>query len=122
MSVSSPERSAAPARPTEISLRGFARITGVLWIITFAISIPAVQLYDPLLDNENFTLGAGGGGTRIDIGATLELLLIIADIGTAVVPFALFRRYNERLAIGFVTARIVECTSSRSASSASWRS
>ena len=64
----------------------------------------------PLLNNEDFIVGAGGGGTRIDIRATLELLLIIANIGTAVVPFALFRRYNERLAIGFVTARIVERT------------
>jgi hypothetical protein len=109
MSVSSPERSSAPARPTEMSLRRLARITGVLWIITFLTSIPAVLLYDPLLNNENFILGAGGGDTRIYIGATLELLLIIANIGTAVVPFALFRRYNERLAIGFVTARIVEC-------------
>jgi hypothetical protein len=72
-------------------------------------SIPAVLLYDPLLNNEDFILGAGGGDTRIFIGATLELLLIIANIGTAVVPCSLFKRYNERLAVGFVTARLVEC-------------
>jgi hypothetical protein len=64
----------------------------------------------PAAHNENFILGAGGGDTRIYIGATLELLLIIANIGTAVVPYAFFKRYNERLALGFVTARIAECT------------
>jgi Domain of unknown function (DUF4386) len=53
--------------------------------------------------------GAGGGDTRIFVGATLELLLIIANIGTAVVPFALFERYDERLALGYVTARVMEC-------------
>ena len=90
-------------------MRKLATITGLLWIATFITSIPAVLLYDPLLNDPNFILGAGGGDTRIFIGATLELLLIIANIGTAVVPFALFRRYNERLAIGFVTARLVEC-------------
>jgi Domain of unknown function (DUF4386) len=35
--------------------------------------------------------------------------LIIANIGTAVLQFALFRRHSERLAIGFVTARLTEC-------------
>jgi hypothetical protein len=109
MSVSSPKRSSASLRPNEMSLRKLARITGVLWIITFITSIPAVLLYDPLLNDPNFILGAGGGDTRIFIGATLELLLIIANIGTAVVPFALFRRYNEKLAVGYVTARLVEC-------------
>jgi hypothetical protein len=89
--------------------RRLATITGLLWIATFVTSIPAVLLYDPLLNNENFILGAGGGDTRIFVGATLELLLIIANIGTAVVPYALFRRYNEKLAVGYVTARLVEC-------------
>jgi hypothetical protein len=109
MSVFSPKRSSASARSTEMSLRKLARITGLLWIATFITSIPAFLLYDPLLNDPNFILGAGGDDARIYIGATLELLLIIANIATAVVPYALFKRYNERLALGFVTARIAEC-------------
>ena len=92
-----------------MSPRKLARITGVLWIITFITSIPAVLLYDPLLNDRDFILGAGGGDTRIFIGATLELLLIIANVGTAVLPYSLFKRYNERLALGYVTARLMEC-------------
>jgi hypothetical protein len=102
-------RSSASDRGAERSPRSIARLTGVLWIVTFVTSIPAVLLYDPLLNDPNFILGAGGGNTRIYIGATLELLLIIANIGTAVVPFSIYKRYNERLAVGFVTARLVEC-------------
>src|SRR4051812_12397859 len=108
MSVVSPQRSSVSARLTEMPPRKLARITGIAWIITFVTSIPAVLLYDPLLNQRDFILGAGGGDTGIFIGATLELLLIIANIGTAVLPFALFRRYNEKLAVGFVTARLVE--------------
>jgi hypothetical protein len=93
----------------ERSPRDIARITGVLWIITFITSIPALLLYGPLLDNPNFILGAGGGDARIFTGATLELLLIAANIGTAVVPYSIYKRYNERLALGFVAARIAEC-------------
>ena len=43
------------------------------------------------------------------LGAFLELLLIIANIGTAVVLFPILKRQNEGLALGYVTARIVEC-------------
>ena len=41
-------------------------------------------------------------------GAVLELLLIIANIGTAVVIFPIVRRQNEELALGYVTARLFE--------------
>src|SRR5215213_5601209 len=37
------------------------------------------------------------------------MILIIANIGTAVVVFPLLRRQNEILALGYVTARLVEC-------------
>src|SRR5207253_2538990 len=38
------------------------------------------------------------------------LLLIIANIGTAVVIFPILRRQNEELALGYVTARLIEST------------
>jgi hypothetical protein len=93
----------------EMPARKLARITGLLWIATFVTSIPAVLLYDPLLNDKAFILGAGGGDTRIYVGVTLELLLILANIGTAVLPYSLFKRYNEKLAMGYVTARLTEC-------------
>jgi Domain of unknown function (DUF4386) len=40
----------------------------------------------------------------------LELILIIANIGTAVVLYPVVKRVNEILALGYVTARVVECT------------
>jgi hypothetical protein len=42
------------------------------------------------------------------LGALLELLLIIANIGTAVVLYPVVKRVNEILALGFVTARVIE--------------
>jgi hypothetical protein len=39
----------------------------------------------------------------------LELILIIANIGTAVALFPILKRQNESLALGYVTARVVEC-------------
>jgi hypothetical protein len=87
-----------------------ARWFGVLYLITFATSIPALLLYQPLLDDPVGYIASGGHEKQILFGAFLELLLIIANIGTAVVIVPiLWRRYKE-LSIGYVTARIFECT------------
>ena len=50
-----------------------------------------------------------GGDTGVLVGAALELLLIVANIGTAIVLFSVLKRRNERLALGYVAARLVEC-------------
>ncbi len=108
MSMSSPERSpgAALGRPTEQQQR-IARIAGVLWVITFITAIPALLLFDPVLNDPDYIIGAGAD-TRVQLGAFLELLLIIANIGTAVLMFPILKRQSEILALGFVTARVVE--------------
>jgi hypothetical protein len=87
-----------------------ARAFGVLYLITFVTSIPAALLYRPLLDHPIAYIAGGGHDNQIIFGALLELLLIIANIGTAVVIFPIIRRQNEELSLGYVTARIFECT------------
>jgi len=87
-----------------------ARVFGVLYLITFVTSIPALALYQPVLDHPVAYVAGAGHDTQVLFGALLELLLIIANIGTAVVIFPIVRRMNEELALGYVTARIVECT------------
>ncbi len=91
-----------------INPQTIARVFGVLFLITFITSIPAYFFYVPVLDDPRYIVGAGAD-TRVSFGAFLELLLIIANIGTAVVLYPIVRRQNEILALGYVTARIVEC-------------
>ena len=62
-----------------------------------------------MLDDANYILGAGADA-GVAMGALLELLIIIANVGTAVVLFPILKRQNEGLALGYVTARFVECT------------
>lgn len=92
------------------STRKTAFVVGVLFIITFVTSIPAaLALYSPVLDDVNYILGAGADN-RIALGAFLEMILIVANIGTAVVLFPIVKRQNEALSLGYVTARLVECS------------
>ncbi len=86
------------------------RIFGVLFLITFATSIPALALFQPVLDDPAGYIASAGQDNRIFFGAFLELLLIVANIGTAVVLFPVIKRQSEGLALGYVTARVFECT------------
>jgi hypothetical protein len=87
-----------------------ARIFGVLYLITFVTSIPALLLYQPVLDHPVGYIAGAGQNNQVLLGAFLELLLIIANIGTAVVIYPIVRRQSDVFAVGYVTARLVECT------------
>ena len=87
-----------------------ARVTGVLFLITFIASIPAAFVfYAPVLDDPNYIVGAGAD-TGVSLGALLEFIVVIANIGTAVVLFPIVKRQNEILALGYVTSRVLEST------------
>ncbi len=93
--------------PTDPQL--LARLTGALFLITYATSIPPVaSLYVPALSDPAFILGTGAD-LGLSWGALLELLLIVSNIGTAIVLCPVLKRVNEVLALGYVTARLVEC-------------
>jgi Domain of unknown function (DUF4386) len=67
---------------------------------------PALVLYQPVLDDPVGYIAGGGQNNRILFGVLLELLLIIANIGTAVVIFPIVRRQSVELSLGYVTARL----------------
>jgi hypothetical protein len=80
----------------------------VLYLITFITSIPAFFVfYAPVLNDPRYIVGAGAD-TSVALGAFLEMILIIANIGTAVVLYPILKRQNEILILGYVTARVME--------------
>jgi hypothetical protein len=88
--------------------RKVSLITGVAFIITFVASIPAAfYFYSPVLDHADYILGAGAD-TRIGWGAFLEVILVVANIATAVALYPVVKRQNEGVALGYVAARTFE--------------
>jgi hypothetical protein len=92
-----------------ISDRKTARLVGWLFLGTFIFSIPGYLLYGPLLDHPKYILGAGHD-TQITVGALLEILTAICNIGTAIALYPGAKRYAPRAALGYVALRIVEGT------------
>src|SRR5215204_2369634 len=92
------------------STRTIATVTGWLFLVTFITSIPAAfVLYPPVLTDPTYILGAGAD-RGVSLGALLEVILVVANIGTAVVLYPLLKRQNHAVALGYVAARVVEST------------
>jgi len=79
-----------------------ARIAGILYLVTFVTSIPALALKTPLLAGEP---GAEAPGV---VAIILELILAAACVGTAVALYPVLRRGTPVRAIGFVASRVAE--------------
>jgi hypothetical protein len=69
----------------------------------------ALELYDPVLSDPNYILGAGAD-TQVALGAFLEVLLAISGIATAVVLFPILGGRAKRSRSGYVASRIVVST------------
>jgi hypothetical protein len=90
------------------SARRLAFASGVFYLLTFLLSIPAYFLYEPALTDQAYVIGPGAADTRVILGAVLELLTALAGIGTAVAVFPVIKRQSEAVALGFVSTRIFE--------------
>jgi hypothetical protein len=87
------------------SLRKTSLAAGILYLLTF-VSIPTLALYGSIHE-PGYILGEGPD-TAVIVGAILEIIVGLANIGTAVVLFPLLRKQNEGIAMGFVGTRILE--------------
>jgi hypothetical protein len=89
--------------------RKIALAAGVLMIITYITSIPPLLvLYHPLLSDPAKYIADGGADPAVSLGAFLEVILVVANVGTAVVLYPILKRQNAILALGYVTSRVLE--------------
>lgn len=87
--------------------RRAALVAGLLYLVTFVSSIPALALLAPVLDDPGYVLGPGAD-LQVTWGAVLDLVNAGACIGTAVVLYPVVRRYGPARALGFVASRLME--------------
>lgn len=86
-----------------------ARITGFLFLVTFATSIPAFFIFYAPIKDPTFILG-GGFSTTVAGGAVLEMILIAANVGTALALYPVLKGTFQGLSLAFFAARVIEST------------
>lgn len=96
-------RSINASDPTRLT----ALVAGLLYLLTFASSIPAALLLSPVLTNPAYIVSPGVD-SQISLAALLDLVNGFAAIGTALALFTIVKRQHEGFALGFVATRLFE--------------
>ena len=96
-------RSINASDPTRLT----ALVAGLLYLLTFASSIPAAVLLSPVLTNPAY-IASPGVDSQISLAALLDLVNGFAAIGTALALFTIVKRQHEGFALGFVATRLFE--------------
>ena len=81
---------------------------GLLYLLTFAASLPQLALFADLVDDPTGYITSPGSDTTVQLGSWLEIVTALAGVGTAVALYPITRRVSRSAAIGFVTSRVVE--------------
>src|SRR6478672_4374421 len=87
------------------SLRKYSLAGGIFYLLTF-VSIPTLALYSSVR-GPKFVLGPGPDNPVI-LGVLLEMIVALANIGTAAALYPVVRRQGEARAVGFVASRTLE--------------
>jgi len=95
----------------QVDTQRTARLFGWLFIATFVTSIGAKILFvngvGGTFSELRFTPGDVSENS-VYLGALLEFGVVVTAIATAVVIYPIVRRQSEKIALGFVAARIIE--------------
>jgi uncharacterized protein DUF4386 len=90
--------------------QAIGRLFGWFFLATFVFSIPAFFVgYSKMLQTPSLITGNGvDPSSGISWGAASEVLLIVFNVGTAVIAYPVLKRESEMGAIGYVAARLCE--------------
>lgn len=87
--------------------RKIGKIAAVLYFITWVTSIVGLAFYGSILKHSDYLSGSVSN-SHLLIGAFLEIILAVANVGTAIAIYPIVRRASESLAIGYVALRTLE--------------
>ncbi len=91
------------------SYKKTAITVGVLFIIATVMGVlSALVLLQPILTAPDYLVKFSENENKVIIGAILDLIGAGAFVGIAIVIFPIFKKHNERLALGYVVARSFE--------------
>ena len=89
------------------SNRKTAIIVGVLFI-TALVSSMLSGVFLGSIDDPDYLTAVSANENQVLIGVLFKLILTASVVAIPIMMFPIFKKYNERLALGYVVARIFE--------------
>ena len=90
------------------SYRTTARVVGVIYLAGFVVGIGGNALIQSILGAPNHLATVSTNSVMLAAGALLWLMAVAGDAGHGVLMFPVLKRHGERLAFGYLVARIVD--------------
>jgi len=88
--------------------RTTARVVGMMYIAGFVVGIGGNVMIQSVLGAPDPLATISANSMTVAIGAILWLLAVIGDAAHGVLMFPILKGYSERMAIGYLAARIVD--------------
>ena len=85
-----------------------ARVVGMVYLAGFVVGIGGEGLFQSILGAPNYLSTVSANSTMIAIGAILWLMAVVGDVAHGVLMFPILKQHNERIAVGYLAARIVD--------------
>jgi len=83
---------------------------GILFILATFMGVLMAGMIGPIIENENYLTDMYKNAFIVQISTLFNLVMASAVVGIAVLIYPILKRENHTLAIGYLSARIVEGT------------
>jgi hypothetical protein len=85
-----------------------ARIVGVVYLAGFVVGLVGEGLIQSILGAPNHLSTVSANSITVAIGAMLWLMAVVGDAAHGILMFPILKQHNERIAVGYLAARIVD--------------
>jgi hypothetical protein len=103
----------APASTAVATYRTTAKIVGAIYLAGFVVGIAGSGIFQSILGPTGASANlpaVAASATLLAFGAILWLMAVAGDAAHGVLMFPILKRHNERVAVGYLAARIVDAT------------
>jgi hypothetical protein len=88
--------------------RTTARVVGVMYLAGFVVGIVGIMLIQSVLGAPNYLSTVSANSMTLAFAAILWLVAVVGDAAHGVLMFPVLKRHHERIAVGYLAARIVD--------------
>src|SRR6266508_4144216 len=88
--------------------RTTARVVGVVYLAGFVVGIVGIGLFQSILGAPDHLSTVSANSMLLAFGAILWLMAVVGDAAHGVLMFPVLKQHNERIAVGYLAARIVD--------------
>jgi hypothetical protein len=88
--------------------RTTARVVGVVYLVGFVVGIGGNIMIQSRLGSPNYLSTIVASSMTVAIGAVLWLVAVAGDVAHGVLMFPVLKQHSERVAFGYLAARIVD--------------